>query len=72
MKIIKSNVNNCNSFNFQCGNIRVSLTHCPFLEYITNDKYKCPIEDKEINNINELQDWCPLEDYKEVDHKNPN
>jgi len=69
MKKIKAKVDNCNTFSFQCKKIRITLTRCPFLE---NGIDRCSIENKGIDNIYKLPKWCPLEDYKEADHENPN
>ena len=64
MKIIKTKVDNCNTFSFQCKRVRITLTHCPFLSY-ENGKDICSIENKKVDDITKLPKWCPLEDYKD-------
>ena len=65
MKIIKAEVDNCGTFSFQCKKIRVVLTHCPFLEsHVKADI--CSIENKKVDDIFKLPEWCPLENYMET------
>ena len=42
---------------------------CPkiMLDYMIKGKNHCYTENKQINNINTLPKWCPLEDF----HFNP-
>ena len=65
MKTINAKIDNCNTFSFQCKKVRIVLTHCPFLEFY-NEADICSIENKKVDDIFKLPDWCPLEDYKGV------
>jgi len=41
---------------------------CPYIETRTfGSVIWCPREDREIENPDIMQDWCPLEDWKEAD-----